>query len=63
MWVLKFHSRLVLISQRKDMMPSMYKVLENLKLWTDILQELDKALVVTQDLLLLLLQIMITHEH
>ena len=54
-WVLEFHSRLVSISQRKDMTPSMHKVLKNLKLWTDVLQELDKVLVVIQDLLLLLL--------
>ena len=36
MRVLELHSRSVLISQIEDMMPSMHKTLEDLKLWTDM---------------------------
>lgn len=40
-----------------------YKILENLKLGTDMLQKLNKALFIIQDLLFLLLQIMITYKY
>ena len=44
MRVLELHSRSVSISQIEDMMPSMHKTLENLKLWTDMPEFVSFAL-------------------
>jgi len=44
MWILELHSRSVSISQIEDMMPSMHKTLENLKLWTDMPEFVSFAL-------------------